>query len=193
LKRKGRLEEKKVVYYLKQIISALQYMHFKNILHRDIKAENLLLSHVSPLILTKMIGRDKAVWFRLVCLVQHSYSQQFLRNSGLRAPRGHKGRGPVDSARRLDLRSARLRTHHRFILSNIYLYFRIRPFWNWQQIKNFGKNTVGKFPFPFPCHCSRTGFHQKTFEVEAPRENDFGRNAHTPLVLNWYYEMSIIY
>jgi serine/threonine protein kinase len=46
LKRKGRLEEKKVVYYLKQIISALQYMHFKNILHRDIKAENLLLSHV---------------------------------------------------------------------------------------------------------------------------------------------------
>jgi serine/threonine protein kinase len=46
LKRKGRLEEKKVVYYLKQIISALQYMHFKNIIHRDIKAENLLLSSV---------------------------------------------------------------------------------------------------------------------------------------------------
>lgn len=60
LQRKGRLEEKKVVYYLKQIISALQYMHFKNIIHRDLKAENLLLSNVI-FIIPISVGRGEAL------------------------------------------------------------------------------------------------------------------------------------
>jgi MAP/microtubule affinity-regulating kinase len=39
----GRLKEKDARNYIKQIVSALEYCHNLNIVHRDLKAENLLL------------------------------------------------------------------------------------------------------------------------------------------------------
>ena len=38
------LEEKQVVFYLKQIIKALAYLNSRNLMHRDLKPENILLS-----------------------------------------------------------------------------------------------------------------------------------------------------
>jgi MAP/microtubule affinity-regulating kinase len=39
----GRLREKEARKFMMQIVSALEYCHNMNIVHRDLKAENLLL------------------------------------------------------------------------------------------------------------------------------------------------------
>lgn len=44
LKKRRRLGERDACWYLRQIISAAQYLHGMNIAHRDIKPENILLS-----------------------------------------------------------------------------------------------------------------------------------------------------
>ncbi len=40
---KGKLSEDQARKYIRQLVSALDYCHTKNIVHRDLKAENLLL------------------------------------------------------------------------------------------------------------------------------------------------------
>lgn len=42
---KGKLSEPKSCNYFLQIISAVEYLHFHNVVHRDLKAENLLLTN----------------------------------------------------------------------------------------------------------------------------------------------------
>jgi len=44
LDRFGQLPEKVVSKYTKQILLGLQYLHFNGIVHRDLKASNLLIS-----------------------------------------------------------------------------------------------------------------------------------------------------
>ena len=44
LRQEGKLEEKKVVSYIRQIISAFNYLQANQILHRDLKPENILIS-----------------------------------------------------------------------------------------------------------------------------------------------------
>lgn len=42
-KKEGGLSEPVVAVYTKQILQGLEYLHFKNIIHRDIKAANILM------------------------------------------------------------------------------------------------------------------------------------------------------
>ena len=46
---KGRFTEHQTAAYIAQITSALRYLHSKNIMHRDIKAENILLGFHSEI------------------------------------------------------------------------------------------------------------------------------------------------
>lgn len=43
LDREGYFSEKKAAWMIERIATALQYMHKKNVIHRDIKAENVLI------------------------------------------------------------------------------------------------------------------------------------------------------
>lgn len=42
LKEYGPFDEETIKYYAKQILLALEYMHKKNIIHKDIKCSNIL-------------------------------------------------------------------------------------------------------------------------------------------------------
>ena len=44
---KGKLSDREASLYMKQILEGLQYMHGKNIVHRDLKCSNVLLSSTS--------------------------------------------------------------------------------------------------------------------------------------------------
>ena len=43
IKRRGYLAEVEARFFLKQIISAVEYMHSKGIMHRDLKFQNIFL------------------------------------------------------------------------------------------------------------------------------------------------------
>ena len=45
ISKKGHLSEKDARFYGAQIVLALEYLHEKNILYRDLKPENVLLDH----------------------------------------------------------------------------------------------------------------------------------------------------
>jgi serine kinase len=45
VRKRRRLKEDLAKYFFKQIIEALNYIHIKNIVHRDIKLDNILLDH----------------------------------------------------------------------------------------------------------------------------------------------------
>lgn len=43
VKRRKRLEESEVVYYLLQLVSAVRHMHARGVIHRDLKLGNIFL------------------------------------------------------------------------------------------------------------------------------------------------------
>lgn len=43
MKQRKRLTEPEVLYYLDQLLSAIEHLHSKNIIHRDLKLGNLFL------------------------------------------------------------------------------------------------------------------------------------------------------
>ena len=46
LRKRRRLDEGVAKLFMSQLINALGYMHHKNVVHRDIKLENVLLSNL---------------------------------------------------------------------------------------------------------------------------------------------------
>ena len=49
LRRRRRLDERIAKLFMKQIIEALGYLHCENVVHRDIKLENILLSNLGEI------------------------------------------------------------------------------------------------------------------------------------------------
>ena len=49
VRKRRSLEEPLVKLFMKQIMNAIGYLHYKNIVHRDIKLENILLSNLGEI------------------------------------------------------------------------------------------------------------------------------------------------
>eukprot|EP00753_Platysulcus_tardus_P015383 PLAT4992.1.p1 GENE.PLAT4992.1~~PLAT4992.1.p1 ORF type:complete len:428 (-),score=187.14 PLAT4992.1:316-1569(-) len=52
LRRRGRLEEASVRFYTAELILALEHMHRQNVIHRDLKLDNVMLTHEGHIQLT---------------------------------------------------------------------------------------------------------------------------------------------
>lgn len=65
LSKQGKFDESLVSFLTRQILLGLEYLHDRNILHRDIKAGNVLITHtgtckITDFGLSKLSGQDKA-------------------------------------------------------------------------------------------------------------------------------------
>lgn len=83
LKKEGRLSEDKATNYLKEIINGFKGLHSKNVIHRDLKAANILLNNGVPKIadlgLAKMLTHQEGI------------THTFAGTSYTMAPEVHKG------------------------------------------------------------------------------------------------------
>ena len=57
----GRFNEKTAAKVMKQLFSALAYMHSKNIIHRDVKCDNILIEEFNQKIIVKLIDYDTVI------------------------------------------------------------------------------------------------------------------------------------
>jgi serine/threonine protein kinase len=69
---KGRLQEKEARNYFRQLISAMDHCHLGNVVHRDLKLENLLLNSKKELLISDFgLGRtfnsDKTELMKTFC------------------------------------------------------------------------------------------------------------------------------
>jgi serine/threonine protein kinase len=49
IKKRGYLTELETRYFMKQLVSAVEYMHSKGVMHRDLKAGNVFISDLMQL------------------------------------------------------------------------------------------------------------------------------------------------
>eukprot|EP01135_Chromosphaera_perkinsii_P009375 Nk52_evm51s1737 gene=Nk52_evmTU51s1737 len=75
---KGRIEEKKCAEYIKQLLDGLTYLHSLGIIHRDLKASNVLFGN----------GEEVENGQKVVKIVDFGYSKFVRPNEGLTDPCG---------------------------------------------------------------------------------------------------------
>jgi calcium-dependent protein kinase len=61
LEKTGRLSEKEAAKVMKQLLSALAFMHSHNVIHRDVKCENVLIEENQGQVVVKLIDFDTII------------------------------------------------------------------------------------------------------------------------------------
>ncbi|XDG07610.1 hypothetical protein ABKA04_007225 [Annulohypoxylon sp. FPYF3050] len=94
LDRRGRLPEHEGIYFLRQLVSALEYVHSFNICHRDLKPENILVTRDRQLKITDFgmsaLHQSPHHLLKTSCGSPHYAAPELVRPGAWRGYRGDK-------------------------------------------------------------------------------------------------------
>ncbi|KAI1092796.1 Pkinase-domain-containing protein [Rostrohypoxylon terebratum] len=94
LDRRGRLPEQEGIYFLRQLVSALEYVHSFNICHRDLKPENILVTKDRQLKITDFgmsaLHQSPHHLLKTSCGSPHYAAPELVRPGAWRGYRGDK-------------------------------------------------------------------------------------------------------
>lgn len=94
LNKEGCFPESKAAWYIERIASAIESMHSMGVIHRDIKAENILIGEDVLFISTiDDLERTEVMWFWMGCSLWKGHKEYIMRYCGIHSSRNRQWGG----------------------------------------------------------------------------------------------------